>query len=176
MPKFVKNRASGQSHPVAEGGLPAIQWHLYAGDHHLLLPGCETTCYQKVPLCYKDITSKHIFTSKGGKKEEKDYTRAILRAVCFLTTPNYIWVPHIELSPDCFQDKPCVKMSIFALNPFQTVGSYSWTSTFLWCSVLLINACAPARVFCKRTIFLTVSICAQPVLISSSSSFINYVG
>lgn len=67
LPKFVKNRAASQSHPVAEGGLPAVQQHLYAGYHHLLLPVCKTTCYQKVPLWSKDLTSKYIFTSK---KEE----------------------------------------------------------------------------------------------------------
>lgn len=57
LPKFVKNEASSQSHPAAEGGLPAVQQHLHAGYHHLLLPVCKTTCYQKVPLQSKDTTS-----------------------------------------------------------------------------------------------------------------------
>lgn len=75
----------------------------------LLLPSCKTTCYQRVPLCYKDTTSKHIFT------------------------PNCVWVLQVELSSDCFQDKLCVKMLIFGLNLFR-VASYSSTAC-LWCSL-----------------------------------------
>lgn len=82
LPKFVKNRASSQSHPVAEGGLPAVQQHLYAGYHHLLLPVCKTTCYQKVPLWSKDITSKYIFTSKERRKQITQ--RLLVSAICFL--------------------------------------------------------------------------------------------
>lgn len=77
--KFVINRASSQSHPVAGGGLPAIQQHLYAGYHHLLLPVCKTTCYQKVPLWSKDITSKYIFTSRKQITQ-----RLLVSAICFL--------------------------------------------------------------------------------------------
>lgn len=176
MPKFVKNRASGQSHPVAEGGLSAIHRHLYAGEHHLLLPACKTTCSQKVPLCYKDITSKHIFTSRGRGKQ---ISHGLLgMAICFRTSPHYTWVLHVELSPDCFQDKSCVETSIFALNHFLHFYGvlFHWKGLWLWLKVVFQNIFSNNCVF---AILLTVSICAQCVWISISCVFmcktVNYV-
>lgn len=64
------------------GGVPAVQQHLYAGYHHLLLPVCKPTCYQKVPLWSKDITSKYIFTSKERRKQMTQ--RLLVSAICFL--------------------------------------------------------------------------------------------